>query len=51
MEKMLDAGFWLLVFKGNYPNFIQHPVSAYSDLNVRFQNFVIFGSGLFGLGK
>ena len=57
MEKMLDAGFWILVFKGNCPYFIQHqassiqyPVSAHFDLNVRFQNFVIFGSGLSGLG-
>jgi hypothetical protein len=28
MEKMLDAGFWILVFKGNYPYFIQHQASS-----------------------
>jgi hypothetical protein len=66
MEKMLDAGFCLpaigfafrrggrgyWIFKGNYLflSSIKHPVSAHSDLNVRFQNFVIFGSGLSGLG-
>jgi hypothetical protein len=27
MEKMLDAGFWILVFKSNYPFFIQHQAS------------------------
>jgi hypothetical protein len=28
MEKMLDAGFWILDFKGNYPYFIQHQASS-----------------------
>jgi hypothetical protein len=29
MEKMLDAGFWMLVFKkGNDPYLIQYPVSS-----------------------
>jgi len=27
MEKMLVAGCWILVFKGNYPYFIQHQAS------------------------
>jgi hypothetical protein len=26
MEKMLDAGFWII--EDNYPYFIQHPVSS-----------------------
>ena len=47
---MLDAGFWILVFKGNYLYFIQYPVSDHCDINVRFQNFVIFVSGLSELG-
>jgi hypothetical protein len=25
---MLDAGFWILVFKGNYLYFIQHQASS-----------------------
>jgi hypothetical protein len=34
MEKMLDAGFWMLVFKkGNYPYLIQYPASSISLLN------------------
>jgi hypothetical protein len=37
---MLDAGFWILVFKDDYPYFIQHPASSICS----------FGSGLFGLG-
>jgi hypothetical protein len=32
LEKMLDAGFWILVFKGNYPYSIQHPVSSICPL-------------------
>ncbi|MEE8430664.1 MAG: hypothetical protein V3S16_05395 [Candidatus Desulfatibia sp.] len=29
MEKMLDAGFWMLVFKkGNYPYLIQYQISS-----------------------
>jgi hypothetical protein len=56
MEKMLDTGFCLpaigfafrqggrgyWIFKGNYLflSSIQYPVSAHSDLNVRFENFV-----------
>jgi hypothetical protein len=27
MEKMLVAGCWILVFKGNYPFLIQHQAS------------------------
>jgi hypothetical protein len=65
MEKMLDAGFCLpaigFAFRRGVRGYwflkviililssIKHPVSAHSDINVRFQNFVIFGSGLSGL--
>jgi hypothetical protein len=44
-------GYW--IFKDNYPYFIQHQASsiqylAHSGINVRFHNFAIFGSSLFG---
>ena len=46
-------GYWVL--KDNYPYFILHRASsiqylAHSGINVRFHNFVIFGTGLVGLG-
>jgi hypothetical protein len=42
----------LLFFKGNYLclSSIKYPVSAHPGLNIRFQDFVFFGSGLSGLG-
>jgi hypothetical protein len=48
-------GYW--IFKSNYLflSSIQYPVSSiqylrHSGINVRFQNFVFFGSGFSGLG-
>ncbi len=43
----------ILVFKGNYPYFIQHQASsiqhlAHSGMIVHFHKFVILGSSLFG---
>ncbi len=51
---MLVSGYW--IFKGKYPYFIQHQASSiqylgHSGIYVRSHNFVIFGSGLSGLGK
>jgi hypothetical protein len=45
-------GYWFLkVIIFVYPaSSIQYPVSAHPDLNIRFQDFVFFGSGLSGLG-
>ncbi len=44
---MLVSGYWMVksiyIF---YPaSSTQYPVSAHTDINVRFQNFVFFGSG------
>jgi hypothetical protein len=47
---MLVSGYWFLKVIILILSSIKHPVSAYSDINVHFQNFVIFGSGLSGLG-
>jgi hypothetical protein len=43
-------GCWLLKVFILILSSIKHPVSAHSGINVRFQDFVIFGSGLSGLG-
>jgi hypothetical protein len=52
---MLDAGFWILDIVNVIIFFFQHQASSiqylrHSGINVRFQNFVFFGSGLSGLG-
>jgi hypothetical protein len=51
MEEMLAAGFWILVFKGTFPYFIQHQASRIQYLDqsgkkVRIHDLVIFCSGL-----
>jgi hypothetical protein len=37
VEKMLDAGFWILVPKGNYPYFIQHQATGIQYLPFCFR--------------
>jgi hypothetical protein len=56
MDQMLDIGFWFLDCKRKLSLFssIQYPVSSIQYLsncgiNDRFQDVVIFGSGLFAL--
>ena len=50
---MLVSGYWIL--KGNDPFLIQHQVSSIQHLaaygaNVNFEDLLVFGSGLSGLG-
>jgi hypothetical protein len=45
-----DTGYLKVIIFFYPASSIQYPVSAHSDLNVRFQNFVFFGSGLSELG-
>jgi hypothetical protein len=51
MEKMLVSGYRM--FKGNYlfnpASSIQYPASAHSDMNLLFENFVLFGSDFQGI--
>jgi hypothetical protein len=48
---MLVSGYWM--FKGNYlfnpASSIQYPASAHSDINLLFENFVLFGSDFQGI--
>ena len=45
------SGYWFLTVTILILSSIKYPVPAFSDINVCFQNFIIFGFGLSGLGS